>query len=55
MWDATCPETFAPPSHIAQATREAGDVEWKKRVKYQDLLATHEFVAVAVETSHATA
>ena len=54
VWDATCPDTFAP-SHILQATREAGAVasaaEVRKRSKYQDLLATHESVAIAVETS----
>ena len=56
VWDATCPDTFAP-SHILQATREAGAVasaaEVRKRSKYQDLLATHEFVTIAVETSDA--
>ena len=44
-------------SHIPQATREAGAVasaaEVRKRSKYQDLLKTHEFVAIAVETSGA--
>ena len=53
VWDVTCPGTFAL-SHIPQATREAGAVasppEVRKRSKYQDLLATHEFVAIAVET-----
>ena len=45
------------PSHISQATREAGAVasiaEVRKRSKYQDLLATHKFVIIAVETSGA--
>ena len=56
VWDVTCPDMFAL-SHIPQATREAGAVasaaEVRKRSKYQDLLATHEFVAIAVETSSA--
>ena len=42
------------PSHIPQATREAGAVasaaEVRKRSKYQDLLATHEVITIAVET-----
>ena len=54
VWDVTCPDTFAL-SHIPQTTRKAGAVastaEVRKRSKYQDLLATHEIVAVAVETS----
>ena len=54
VWDATCPDTFAP-SHISLATSEAGAVadeaERKKKLKYSSLLATHHFIPIAIETS----
>ena len=53
VWDATCPDTFAP-SHLQLAVREAGAVadqaERKKKDKYAELAATHHFVPVAIET-----
>ena len=54
VWDATCPDTYAP-SHISVATREAGavatQVEQRKQLKYAELEASHHFVPVAIETS----
>ena len=54
VWDTICPDTFAP-SHVMLATSEAGTVanqaEDRKRLKYADVLATHHFVPVMVETS----
>ena len=56
MWDATCPDTFAP-SHILLATSEAGAVaaqaEERKKQKYAELSTSHYFVPVAIETSGA--
>ena len=53
VWDATCPDTFAP-SHLQLAVREAGAVAdqagRKKKAKYAELAATHHFVPVAIET-----
>ncbi len=44
-------------SHLAQATREAGAVaalaEERKKAKYLDLVRTHLFVAVVIETAGA--
>ena len=54
VWDATCPDTFAP-SHITLATREAGAVadeaERRKKQKYSSLMTSHHFVPIAIETS----
>ncbi len=54
VWDATCPDTFAP-SHLQLATREAGaeadHAEWRKMTKYIELAATHHFVPVAIEST----
>ena len=54
IWDATCPDTFAP-SHITLATREAGTVadeaERRKEQKYSSLMTSHHFVPIAIETS----
>ena len=54
VWDATCPDTFAP-SHLQLATREAGAVadqaERRKMAKYIELAATHHFVPVAIEST----
>ena len=54
VWDATCPDTFAP-SHVALAAKEAGLVasraEQTKTLKYAHLNSIHHFVPVAVETS----
>ena len=51
VWDATCPDTFAP-SYVSQATTAAGEVathaEERKCSKYSSL---HEFIPVAIETS----
>ena len=54
VWDATCPDTFAP-SHLPSATREAGAVaaqaERSKREKYSALDQCHTFTPVAIETA----
>ena len=54
VWDATCPDTFAP-SHLQLATREAGAVadqaERRKTAKYIELAATHHFIPVAIEST----
>ena len=54
VWDATCPNTLAP-SHIALASREPGLVteqaEQQKKAKYADLLTTHHFVPIGIETT----
>ena len=54
VWDATCPDTFAP-SHLQLATREAGAVadqaERRKVAKYIELAATHHFIPVAIEST----
>ena len=54
VWDATCPDTYAP-SHIPAAVRGAGTVaaqaERVKLAKYAHLNSTHFFVPFAVETS----
>ena len=56
MWDATCPDTFAP-SHSSLASGEAGAVaaqaEVKKYSKYCHLDSSYTFVPVAIETSGA--
>ena len=47
VWDATCPDTFAP-FHLGLAARGAGAVadqaEERKRAKYAELATTHHFV-----------
>ena len=52
--DATCPDTFVQ-SHRSLAVHSAGGVaaqaEDLMRVKYADLLSSHTFVPVAVETT----
>ena len=54
VWDATCPDTFAP-SHVSAAVRGAGVVaaqaEQVKRAKYAHLDTSHHFVPFVVETS----
>ena len=54
VWDATCPDTFAP-SYSASATSEAGAVatqaEERKEAKYVHLNSVHTFTPVAIETS----
>ena len=54
VWDATCPDTYAP-SHLALAAREAGAVaiqaEQRKTEKYAHLSASHHFVPFTIETS----
>ena len=54
VWDATCPDTFAP-SHQPSATREAGAVaalaERNKEEKYAALNQHHIFTPVAIETA----
>ena len=56
VWDATCPDTFAP-SYISQATTAAGEVaahaEERKCSKYSGLPVTHLFIPVAIETTGA--
>ena len=53
VWDATCPDTFAP-SYRAHATVEPGRVaaiaEDRKDEKYRDLPSTHWFCPIAIET-----
>ena len=54
MWDATFADTF-PPSYRSLAVHVAGAVaaraESVKEKKHEDLLHSHEFVHVAMETS----
>jgi len=54
VWDATCPDTFAP-SYISSAASEAGLVaasaEERKEAKYIGLGSLHSFTPVAIETS----
>ena len=54
VWDANCPDTFAP-SYIARDTTQAGAVakyaEQLKKDKYSHLEASHHFIPVAVESS----
>ena len=54
VWDATCPDTFAP-SHLPSTTREAGAVaalaEWSKQEKYAALNQHYNFTLVAIETA----
>ena len=53
VWDATCPDTFAP-SYASHAAIGAGEVaaqaEARKSSKYAGLPVTHSFVPVAIET-----
>ena len=54
MWDATCPDIFAP-SYTGQATTAVGEVaaqaEQRKCTKYSALPVSHMFVPVAIETA----
>ena len=54
VWDATCPDTFAP-SHVSSAATSSGAVakqaEQAKKAKYAHLDANHYFVPLVVETS----
>ena len=54
VWDVTCLDTFAP-SYRSLAVQGPGTVatraESLKEEKYFDLLHTHEFAPIAVETS----
>ena len=54
IWDATCTDTFAP-SYVDSAARDAGSValqaEVRKKHKYVELSAIHNFTPVAIETS----
>ena len=54
VWDTTCPNTFAA-SRVILATSEAGAIanqaEDRKRTKYAELLVSHHFVPVVIETS----
>ena len=54
VWDATCPDTFAP-SYLASAASEAGNVaaaaESRKKNKYSNLDRSYSFVPVAIETT----
>ena len=56
VWDATCPDTYAP-SYTVSATVEAGAVaaraEERKRTKYSYLDSCHSFTPIAIETSGA--
>ena len=56
MWDATCPDTFAP-SHSSLACVEAcavaAQADVKKYSKYCHLDSRYTFVPVAIETSGA--
>lgn len=53
MWNATCPDTFAP-SHLSFAVRGDGVVaaqaEQLKNAKYSHLDSSHYFVPFVVET-----
>ena len=52
-WDFTCPDTVAP-SHMSSSTIAAGlaaeEAEALKSEKYSDLIPSHVFVPVAIET-----
>ena len=54
VWDATCPDTYAP-LHVSAVAREAGAVAAKaehlKSAKYAALMVSHHFVPFAIETS----
>ena len=54
VWDATCPDTFAP-SYLPTAASGVGEVaaaaEERKKRKYSHLDQCHLFVPVAIETS----
>ena len=54
MWDATCPDTFAR-SHGSLAVLAAGKfaaiAEEHKERKYSDLMSSHFFVPIAIETT----
>ena len=54
LWDATCPDTFAP-SHLPSASSEAGAVaalaERSNHEKYSALNQCHTFAPVAIETA----
>ena len=54
VWDATCPDTFAP-SYTISATSEAGLVaagaEERKEAKYTSLGSLHCFTPLAIETT----
>ena len=54
IWDATCPDTYAP-SHMGIATSRAGAVadqaEQVKCSKYAILQSKFDFVPVSIETS----
>ena len=53
VWDATCPDTFAP-SYRTHATSEPGHVaalaEDRKVDKYRDLPRSHLFCPLSIET-----
>ena len=55
VWDATCPDTFAP-SYLRLSSREAGgavaiQAEERKKQKYSCLSSTHLFTPIAIESS----
>ena len=52
VWDATCPDTYAP-SHVSAAAREAvaAKAEHLKSVEYAALKVSHHFAPFAVKTS----
>ncbi len=54
VWDATCPDTFAP-SYLPSAASGAGAVtaaaEERKKRKYSNLDLCHSFIPVAIETT----
>ena len=54
VWDATCPDTYAP-SHLSAAATEAGAVavqaEQLKNAKYAHPASSHHFVPFAMKTS----
>ena len=55
-WDVTVPDTYAA-SHIQATANSAGAAAEiaavNKTIKYNDLMTTHIFVPIAVETSEA--
>jgi len=54
VWDATCPNTYAPPAireSSVQAVSATPKAELNKSRKYADIIAGVDFIPFAIETS----